>query len=187
MASKKTPSDTSSADTPSAEPPVFSIKSEAFEDSPLAEVYYNLINEIDDKGKKMYSPNVALWAAWEAHRSAATVGRTKDWLKALGLPKTRKEFATLIGVSDRTIRKYARDNPELSRMAQNMSANRVLAEYRLPVLHALGKSASSADYKHAPDRRTFLTMTGDLVDRQDITTGGESVAPRIYLPDNGRH
>lgn len=146
---------------------MFNIKSGEFENSPLAEIYYNCRSE-------GYSHRVSLWAAWESHKSAAVEGGG-DLLKLVNLPRTQKDFADLIGVSSRTIRKYKTEHAALLETCRTTAFNRLLGRYRLPALHALGQSAATPDPKHASDRRIFFTMTGDLVDRQDITSGDEPI------------
>jgi len=170
-----------------------------FEDSPLATVYYNVLNELirertgkEEAGGKgrLDERRVALWVAWESHRVAPILeddtARRIDVLTIVGLPKKQKEFATLLGVSARTIRNYAAKYGRFVSTAQEMGVQRVLSRYDLLALHALGLSAASPSYQHASDRRTFFTMRGFLVDKQDITSGGEVIKPNIYLPDNGR-
>ena len=120
---------------------------------------------------------VALWAAWAAHKTAVIEEESehKDLLTAVGLPRKQKDFAKVLGVSPRTLQKYAKKHPGLVRSAQDMGVKRLLGLYRLPALHALGQSASDPSHLHAADRRTYFTITGDLVQKQDITSDGEKL------------
>lgn len=160
-------------------PVVFDASSEPFDNSPISTVYYNLRNEVNPRTKKKYDHRIALWAAWESHKTVAVEGDNNpyDLLSAVGLPKTQKAFAELIGVSDRTIRKYRVNHSNLVEMAKHMGVGRILGRYDVNVLHALGQSASTPNFKHHADRKTFLTVQGYLVtqNKQDITTGGDKL------------
>lgn len=170
------------------------INSDAFEDSPLATVYYNVLNELTGKEKgrgRIGQRRVALWVAWESHRVAnitnedfANANAHKvDLLTMVGLPKTQKAFAELIGVSPRTLRNYAKKHGHFVSLAQEMGVQRVLSRYDLPALHALGLSASTPDSRHSSDRRIFFTMRGHLVDKQDITSDGEKLEVVVRYAD----
>ncbi len=178
------------------------LASDEFENSPLATVYYNVLNELvtarlgegsTSKGS-IHERRVALWVAWESHRIApileADNAQKIDMLTMVGLPKKQKDFAALLGVSDRTIRYYAEKYGRFVSTAQEMGVQRVLSRYDLPVLHALGLSAATPDGRNASDRRTFFTMRGFLVDKADITSGGgrlgDPEAEIIELLRNGR-
>ena len=178
-------------DPPPETAPAFDANSEAFNDSPLAAVYYNVRNELEErdpkKKKRKWHHNIAVWAAWAAHKTAKGSDGV-SLLRLVGLPETQKGLAEFLGVSDRTIRTYAADYGEFIGTAQTMTFNRLLADYRLDAVQALGQVATDKLHpQFAQSQRTFFTMTGDLVDKQDITTGGEKIPPpNIYLPDNGR-
>lgn len=147
----------------------FDIESPTFQDSPLATAYYNIraeLKERDGRGKASHH-RIALWAAWEAHKTAQTEDGT-DLLSVVGLPKTQKEMAKVIGVSDRSLRKYAKQYAEYAIMAQDTAVNRLLMRYRLPALHALGRSAAGDTPQSPTDRRTFFTITGDLVTKSQM-------------------
>ena len=118
---------------------------------------------------------IALWAAWEAHKTAKD-SHGVSLLRLVGLPETQKAFAEFLGVSDRTVRNYRDEYGEFVGTAQTMTFNRLLADYRLDAAQALGQVATDkAHPQFAQSQRTFFTLTGDLVDKQDITSGGEKV------------
>jgi len=163
----------------------FDIESPTFQDSPLATAYYNIRAELRERDGRSNASHhrIALWAAWEAHKTAQTDDGT-DLLSIVGLPKTQKEMAKIIGVSDRRLRTYAKQYSEYAIMAQDTAVNRLLMRYRLPALHALGRSAAGDSPQAPTDRRTFFTITGDLVQKQDVTSGGEKINPITYITEN---
>lgn len=161
-----------------------------FENSPLAVVYYNVLSELirertgeeEARGNgRINERRVALWVAWESHRVAPILEEDNaqriDMLTIVGLPKKQKDFAALLGVSSRTIRNYAEKYGRFVSTAQEMGVQRVLGRYDLLALHALGLSAANPAYQHSSDRRTFFTMRGFLVEKQDITSGGKEIQP----------
>ncbi len=161
----------------------FDVNTAVFNDSPLSAVYYSVKNELITRrlGENSKSEGskedhrVAMWAAWEAHKTAKD-GRGVSLLTLVGLPTKQKEFAEFLGVSDRTIRNYQKKHREFIGTAQTMTFNRLLADYRLDAAQALGQVATDkAHPQFAQSQRTFFTLTGDLVDKQDITSGGEKV------------
>lgn len=155
------------------------IDAEVFENSPLATVYYNVLNELKE-GKSgrgnMGQRRVALWVAWESHRIAPVVdeddpdAQKVDLLTIVGLPKTQTEFAAWLGVSTRTIRNYANNGryAELISTARETGVQRVLGRYDILALHALGSSAATPQPNHSSDRRIFFTMRGLLTHKQDV-------------------
>lgn len=87
-------------------------------------------------------------------------------------PKYGKDFAKLIGFSQRTVSKWALDRTlqaEIFRLRQ-----RVLSEAVPDVMEALVASATNSSYKHAPDRRVFLEMTGHYTPRQRMAIGPDT-------------
>ncbi len=159
--------------------PVFNIDSSLFNDSPLADVYYAVRNELEErdpkKEKRKWHHNIALWAAWEAHKTAKD-NSGLNLLKMVGLPDKQKEFAELLGVSARTIRKYQDEYAEFARTGQEMTFTRLLGRYRMGAVEALGQVATDKEHSQfAQSQRTFFTLTGDLVDKQDITSGGDKL------------
>lgn len=162
-----------------SEHPVFDMDSAEFHDSPLAVSYYNVLNELSiaenaPKGKDAQH-RIALWAAWYAHK----IDRTNDnltrgaLLSILGLPKTQKAMAEFLGVSDRTLRTYARKYKQYAEMAREQTVRQLLEEYRLPAIHAMGQSAATPAAGHHSDRKMLLTMTGDFKERVDVTSDNE--------------
>jgi hypothetical protein len=92
------------------------------------------------------------------------------------LPDKQKEFAELLGVSARTIRKYQEEHAEFAATGQQMTFTRILGRYRLGAVEALGQVVTDKEHgQFAQSQRTYFTLTGDLVDKQDITTGGDKL------------
>lgn len=144
----------------------FGLDTAVFEDSPLAAVYYNVKNELKerDPAKKSRAAHhrVALWAAWEAHKTAKD-SKGVSLLALVGLPSKQKEFAEFLGVSDRTVRKYRNEYGEFTETAQTMTFDRLLADYRLDAVRELGEVVTDKGHpQFAQSQRTFFTMTKDL-------------------------
>lgn len=152
-------------DPPPETAPAFDANSEAFNDSPLAAVYYNVRNELKDRNSGRSTAahhRIAVWAAWAAHKTAKGSDGV-SLLRLVGLPETQKGLAEFLGVSDRTIRTYAADYGEFIGTAQTMTFNRLLADYRLDAVQALGQVATDKGHpQFAQSQRTFFTMTKDL-------------------------
>jgi hypothetical protein len=91
--------------------------------------------------------------------------------KALRWPETQEKLAVeVLGLtSDRQIATWRKKNPAIDQMIADLQADELL-EARADVFDALKDSASTHDYKHAPDRRMYLEMTGDVVSRLSIST-----------------
>ena len=156
----------------------FGLDTAVFEDSPLATVYYNVKNELKERngGRAAAAHHrIALWAAWEAHKTAKDSNGV-SLLALVGLPVKQKEFAEFLGVTARTVRSYAEEYGEFAETAQTMTFNRLLADYRLDAVRELGEVATDKSHpQFAQSQRTFFTLTKDFVDRQDITTGGDKI------------
>jgi hypothetical protein len=87
-------------------------------------------------------------------------------------PKTLDELASLMGLrSPRVIHQWRQRNPEIERQVSVMQAA-PLFKHRADAIQALVESASDPDYRHAPDRRTLFTMTGDLEDTINVRRSG---------------
>ena len=159
----------------------FDLDSDTFQNSPMAEVYYAVRNELrEDDGKKKsrsWHHRVALWVSWESHKIAAIdEGTQGDLLEMVGLPRTQKEFAQLIGVAPRTVRSYSLKHGGLVEMARTSGVQRVLGRYDLHALHALGMVASLPSPQAASDRRTFFTMRGFFTEKKDVTLLGTDLS-----------
>ncbi len=175
-------------DPPPETTPDFDVDTAVFNDSPLSTVYYNVRNELkerDPAGKSRAAHHrIALWAAWEAHKTAKD-GRGVSLLRLVGLPETQKAFAEFLGVSDRTVRNYRDEYGEFIGTAQTMTFNRLLADYRLDAARELGEVATDKTHpQFAQSQRTFFTLTGDLVDKQDITSGGKEIQPITVIRED---
>lgn len=163
----------------------FDTKSDDFQNSPLALVYYAVANELRErdpvKKKRPFHHRVALWAAWESHRVApGTEATAGEFFSMLGLPRTQRGMADLLGVSPRTLRQYSMDYSEFVATAREMGVQRVLAQYDLAALHALGQVASLPEPSAVPGMRLFLHMRGLLpAEKADanvaVNSGGMTV------------
>lgn len=177
----------------SQETSAFDPKSDVFNNSPLATVYYNVRHELKEaepnKRSKPSHHRIALWAAWEAHRTAKTE-TGQSLLKLVGLPDKQHEFADLLGVSARTIRKYQKAHAEFARTGQEMTFNRLLGRYRLGAVQALGEVVTDKEHSQfAQSQRTFFTMTGDLVDKAGAPPRTGEITPDhrfLQLPHQNR-
>jgi hypothetical protein len=100
---------------------------------------------------------VAAYIAW-----AASPKRTR-------YPKTQAEMASkILGLtSDRVVHTWRAKNPAIDEMIAVMQAA-PLMQHRRDVLDALATSATTADYKHNPDRKLFLELTGDYRNAVDV-------------------
>jgi hypothetical protein len=94
----------------------------------------------------------AAYIAWKA------TPKERRW------PKTQAAFATdILGLaSDRVIHQWREKNPALEQTVTLLQTAEFL-QHRGAVMEALVQSASTPDYKHHPDRKLFLEMTGDYL------------------------
>lgn len=113
-----------------------------------ADTYHRLINA-------GWPWRIAAFVAW------SSMPKGKRW------PKTQEELAIdVLGLtSDRAVATWRKKHPEIDQLIADLQADEML-EARGDVLHALKASASTVDYKHAPDRRMYFEMTGDLVSQK---------------------
>lgn len=166
---------------PEPPPQAFSTRSDDFQNSPLALVYDAVANELRErdpaKKKRPFHHRVALWAAWESHKVApGTEVVAGEYLAKLGLPKTQKEMAALLGVSPRALRQYAQDYGEFINTAKAMGVQRILAQYDLGVLHAMGQVATLPIPQATSERRLFWQMREMLpADKNDVTSDGKEI------------
>lgn len=116
-----------------------------------------------------------------------------DWRKAMAVawrasrglnrePATQAELASLMGLkSDRTIRKWFEDSPELEEIVAAFQAG-PLFKHRRDVVDALIESASNPDATHSADRKLYFTLTGDLEEKSQQRIVGPDDGPIIILP-----
>lgn len=137
------------------------VKSDAFEMSSMSYAFHAVLYELRQRDPKnihrKWHDNVALWAAWEGHKG---YGKGKELLEKLGLPKTQKGLAELMGINVRTLRGYARKHREIASIARAEGVDKILAEYEVEVLHTLGLMASFGSPKTAADRRLYMEVMG---------------------------
>lgn len=100
---------------------------------------------------------VAIYVAWAAQPKAKRMPKSADELA--------KQFLGLSG--DRQIYVWRRKNPAILETIAMLQAAPLL-EHRADIFAALVESASNPDYRHAPDRRLALEMTGDYVPSSKI-------------------
>lgn len=105
----------------------------------------------------------------------------------LGLPPTTEELADLLGISSRHLRNHRQRYAEIFETTRQTLRESFLSSYYGAVYEALGQTAATVGREGAADRRLFVQLTGDLVERADLTSDGERIeAPVIYMPANGR-
>lgn len=111
-----------------------------------------------------------------------------DWRKAVAVawrassglnrkPATQAELALLMGLkSDRTIRKWFEESPELEELVATVQAA-PLFQHRRDVIKALVASASTEAPANAADRRLFFQLTGDLEEKSQHRLVGSDAEP----------
>lgn len=103
---------------------------------------------------------VAMYIAWAA---SPREGRR---------PGSLQELANMMGLtSPRAIHTWRAKNPAIDQQVGLMQAA-PLFKHRADAIQALADSASNPDYRHAPDRRTFFMMTGDLEENINLRRSG---------------
>lgn len=117
-----------------------------------------------------------------------------DWRKAIYIawaaspaksraPATQEELATkVLGLaSDRVIRKWKTDHPEMDDEIVSMQAAPLL-RHRRDVYQALVTSATDPDPKSHQDRKLALELMGDYKPKQELTgaDGGDVVIRVVY-------
>lgn len=112
-------------------------------------VYTELIEAGWDHKRAMY---IAWASAPRKDRQPGTVAELADWI---GLK------------SPRVIYTWRSKNPAIDETVAVLQAE-PLFQHRADVFHALVSSATDPNYKSAPDRRTFFTLTGDLVEEKQL-------------------
>ncbi len=130
-----------------------------------AECYHRLINA-------GWPWRMAAFVAW------ASMPKAARW------PETQEKLATeVLGLtSDRQIATWRKKNPAIDQMIADLQADELL-EARADVFDALKNSASTPDYKHAPDRRMYLEMTGDIISRLSISTPDGAARSLLKMTD----
>lgn len=112
-----------------------------------------------------YSAIIAEGWPW---RDAAYIA-WKSMPKAIRQPATEEAFCELIGINRSTMQKRRRKNPMIDVRAAKGVVTAVLNESIDDVVGALVDSATDPSYKHHPDRKMFLEMTGAYTPKQDVT------------------
>lgn len=126
---------------------------QAFEARDVKPEWFGTYQDLLEAG---WSHKLAMYIAW-----AATPRKSR-------LPDTIAGLANWIGLKGpRVIYTWRSKNPAIDETVTVLQAA-PLFEHRADVLAALIESASDPNYKAAPDRRTFLTLTGDLVEETAI-------------------
>lgn len=99
----------------------------------------------------------------------------------LGLPATARELASLLGVSERALRGYRANYRPVFDTTRNTVREAFISGYYGRVFEALGETAATIGRDGSADRRLFMQLAGDLIDRTDITTGGQAIT---YITEN---
>ena len=129
---------------------------------PLAESYL-------DARARGWEWRKALYIAW------ARLPRAARW------PASLRELASVMGLrSDRTIRKWRYNNPEIDRLIVEEMLTRV-GEHTAEVLAALAELASQPNYKSTRAMELYLRVHGIYTPEQKIQ--GEVQGPQFYLPE----
>lgn len=145
-------------------------------------VYWTMRAALDeaDGGNRPHHHRVAVLCIHDAFGSKPE--RTR-----LGLPATALELAALLGVTDRVLRKYRRKYSSVFETTRYTLRQAFIGGYYGRVFEALGETAATQGRDGAADRRLFMQLAGDLVERVDATSKGEKLeGVVVYLPDNGR-
>lgn len=123
-----------------------------------------------------------------------------DWRKAVFIawsaspankrsPATQNELATqVLGLtSDRVLRKWRAEQPEIEQEIVRMQAAPLL-RHRRDIFDALVASAKDPDPKSHQDRKLALELMGDYKPRAqaDVSVTNSDASVVIYIPDNGR-
>lgn len=147
-------------------------------------VYWVVRAELEeaDGGNRAHHHRVAVLCIHDAFGSKPERGR-------LGLPATAQALAALLGVSDRVLRKYKTRYADIFEASRATLRETFIAHYYGRVFEALGETAATEGRDGAADRRLFMQLAGDLVERVDATTKGgkiEGAVVTVFVPDNGR-
>lgn len=154
------------------------------DDYPAAHrVYWTLRAALEetDGGNRAHHHRVAILAIHDAFGSKIERAR-------LRLPATALELAALLGVTDRVLRKYRVRYQSVFETTRATVRESFIAGYYGRVMEQLGESAATIPGKDgSADRRLFIQLAGDLVERVDATSKGEKLeSVVVYLPANGR-
>lgn len=132
------------------------------------QIYWALRDALEDQDgkKKGHHHRVALLAIHDSFSSKTERAR-------LQLPATTLELAALLGVSARTMRTYRHSYPTLFATTQNTMQQAFIKHYYGRVYETMGESAITLEGRHSgSDRRLFVQLAGDLVDRSEISGPG---------------
>ena len=136
--------------------------------------------EETDGGNRAHHHRVAVLCVHDAFQS-------KPERMRLRLPATALELAALLGVTDRVLRKYRVKYRPVFETTRATVRESFIAGYYGRVFEALGETAATQGRDGAADRRLFMQLAGDLVERVDATSKGEKLeSVVVYLPANGR-
>ncbi|MCO5188540.1 MAG: hypothetical protein M9928_15660 [Anaerolineae bacterium] len=108
-------------------------------------------------GNPIAHNNMAWYIAWKRHHPNVR--------EQCGLPKTLKLFCrNFLGISQSSVSQWRVSHPWLEAYIRRRgyTGRKILDQYADDVYHALGQSAANPDHRHAPDRRTYLQMQGEL-------------------------
>jgi len=109
---------------------------------------------------------IAVYVAW------ASSPKNTRW------PENQEKLAQdVLGLtSDRQIATWRSKNPAIDQTITLLQAAPIL-QHRRDVFEALVNSAMNDDYKHHPDRKLFLEMTGDYRPRTDVNLRRMTTTP----------
>lgn len=150
----------------------FNIDSREFQSSPLNYVYNSMMENLKRRdGKRRASHHrVSLTVAWAAHitpKITSNGHKVASLHDLAGLPSSKRDLAKVLGVSERAVYRYLLNYSKEVEYFRSTGVDRLLGGYKLSAVLALAQSASNPDPRHSADRRTLLTITGDLVDKSE--------------------
>lgn len=106
--------------------------------------------------------------------------------RALREPQNEDAFCEMVGISRRGMVGRRRKNPAIDlRIAKGVVANSLL-ENMDEVTEALIESAANPSYKHHPDRKLFLEMSGAYTPKQDLNLTAQAKRPEELSEDDLR-
>lgn len=146
------------------------------EANPMASrIYWTIRANLEERdgGVKKHHHRVAVVAIHDSFPAKSERAR-------LGLPVRITELAGALGVTDRVLRGYREKYRDVFGATRGTILNSFVNTYYGRVLETLGESAVVPGRDGAADRRLFLQIAGELVERQDVTVKGGA----LYITEN---
>jgi len=99
----------------------------------------------------------------------------------LALPGTVNELAAALGCSDRALRNARETYAAVFSTTRETVRSAFISGYYGRVYEALGETAVMVGREGTQDRKLFVQLAGDLVERTDVTTQGGAIS---YITEN---